>query len=812
VGLRTPTRGASAGKIAVGQRVEPPAWTLGTFGPASEEPYRRRPSDYTRLVVAILIVVGTAVHEGDATTSEQDLFRFFNGLPNSLQTLFEAIYGFGLLWAVLLTVVAAFVAHRWRLGRDLAISGLGAWIVARLLGVMVVDHLGLREGVKVLARVDDAPAFPVVRLAIITAVISAAAPYVNRPVRRIGQCLVLLLALAALYLGTGFPNDVLAAMAIGWGVAAAVHLAFGSPGGRPTRAQVTAALVELGYEATDVELAPFSRQDGTVMYARDDDGRMVIRVLGRDEADAQLPSKLWRFVMYKDGGPQLHLTRLEDVEQEAFALLLAERAGARVPSVLVVGSAGPGTALLATRVTEGQRLVDLSPAELTDEVLCDLWRAVALVHGARVSHGRLNARHVRLTAAGPEIVDFSNASFVATDDGRHADVAELLVSTAMLVGNDRAVSCALAALGADDLVAALPSLQSPALSSEMRPHLRGERNAMRERLTALRTGIADATDIEVPELQQLYRVKGTNLLMAVGALVAVFALLSQIGDPGEFWTTISAANWWWLAFALFLSLATNIAAAVALMGTVPDPLPLWRTAELQLSMSFSNLAVPAVGGMAAQVRFLQKQGVELASAVASGFVLSSAANISTYLLLFGLAVALSPTAIHTGQIPVSSMVSVVLVVLVVAILVWAVIRFVPKVHSRAVPRIKSAAMTIWTALRSPRRVAELFIGNLTNGVLYAFVLLVCIKAFGGSVNFWTVLALNILIGTLASLIPVPGGGTAVGSVGMSGALTAIGVPTEIAVAAVLANQLVSNFLPALPGWLATRDLLNRDYI
>ena len=48
------------------------------------------------------------------------------------------------------------------------------------------------------------------------------------------------------------------------------------------------------------------------------------------------------------------------------------------------------------------------------------------------------------------------------------------------------------------------------------------------------------------------------------------------------------------------------------MGTVPINLPLVRTAELQLSMSFSNLAVPAIGGMAAQIRFLQKQGVDLA--------------------------------------------------------------------------------------------------------------------------------------------------------------------------------------------------------
>ena len=53
-------------------------------------------------------------------------------------------------------------------------------------------------------------------------------------------------------------------------------------------------------------------------------------------------------------------------------------------------------------------------------------------------------------------------------------------------------------------------------------------------------------------------------------------------------------------------------------------------------------------------------------------------------------------------------------------------------------------------------------------------------------------------------MPIPGGGTAVSSVGMSGALTAVGIPTEVAVAAVLANQLVANFIPAVPGWFATK--------
>jgi len=88
----------------------------------------------------------------------------------------------------------------------------------------------------------------------------------------------------------------------------------------------------------------------------------------------------------------------------------------------------------------------------------------------------------------------------------------------------------------------------------------------------------------------------------------------------------------------------------------------------------------------------------------------------------------------------------------------------------------------------------------------------CIVAFGASVNFWALLSLNIVIGSIASLVPIPGGGAAVSSVGMSGALAAAGVPIETAVAAALINQLVVSYLPAIPGWFATQDLLRADYL
>ena len=126
--------------------------------------------------------------------------------------------------------------------------------------------------------------------------------------------------------------------------------------------------------------------------------------------------------------------------------------------------------------------------------------------------------------------------------------------------------------------------------------------------------------------------------------------------------------------------------------------------------------------------------------------------------------------------------------------------------------MQSALSTIGTALRSPRRIALLLVGNFLVSILYAVCLLMCIKAYGSDVSFWSLLAVNIGIGTIAPLIPVPGGGTAVSVVGLSGALAAFGVPHGVAVAAILTNQLVVNYLPAVAGWFATRDLLRQGLV
>jgi len=45
-------------------------------------------------------------------------------------------------------------------------------------------------------------------------------------------------------------------------------------------------------------------------------------------------------------------------------------------------------------------------------------------------------------------------------------------------------------------------------------------------------------------------------------------------------------------------------------------------------------------------------------------------------------------------------------------------------------------------------------GNTIVAVFYGLCLLTCLLAFGNSLSLWTVLVINIGIGTLASLVPI----------------------------------------------------------
>jgi len=827
----SPNRGETTSPPAFAPQVVPEAtlrhelvagWVMGTLRSwladlrdsatrnRTEGTTRRRPGDAARAVAAALLLVPLGFHAGHPTATEEALVRLFDSIPHGARTLFLILYQLAALWAVGLLVVTVLLLRRWRLARDLAVAGAAAWILGRLLAFLVHDSQ-LWDAFRVTFDLTDAPRFPLVRLSVAVAAVLVASPHLARPTRRFGQTIVGLLALSSLYLARGVPTDLLGAIVLGWGVAHAVQYVFGTPVGRPSIRQVEDALAKVGLDVGDVRLAGEQPVGRAVFLGEMSDGRALrIAALGRDEADAQLLSRAWRYVAYRDAPPTLLPTRRAQVEYEAYLALLARDAGVDTPSVVVAGTSG-ALALLAVEQVSGRELYELTVEEVSDDLLDATWNELRVLHGARVAHGKLDGRHVIVDGTTPRLVGFDFATSSARFRQTAGDVAQLLAATAAIVGAERAVAAAVRGVGRETVGGAIPVLQAPALSGWTHDAL-GGRGALDDRLDELRRVAAEASGTEAPELRNLYRVRPRSLLMAVGALVGVGVLLSRVGDPVVFWSTVKNANWWFVALAFALGLATDATFGITFLGNVPIRLPIWPSIELQSAMSFSNLAVPVAADTALQVRFLQRNGLDLSSAVAAGGILSSVSEIIVQVVLLFLAIWLSPDSIDFGRIDTNQIVVVALIVVLLAGVATAVVFGVRRIRRAVLPPIRRAIGTVWAAVKTPSRLGLLIGGNVVAQCLYAGSLLACLHAFGASINFWTLLALNIGISVIASLVPIPGGGTAVSAVGLAGMVTAFGVPAAAASAAVLTHQLAVTYIPAIPGWFATNDLVKKGLL
>src|SRR3954468_5646633 len=153
-------------------------WRVGGFGPASEEPYRRRVTDGIKLGIESVVLALLVLHASYPSVVEKDIFRTFNDLPGEWYGFFRAVYTLGTVWALGLAIVAAVVGRRWRLARDLLIAGVGAWAIAHALGAWVAGD-GISDSFKAVTRVSGlSPEFPAARLALLVGVIATAGPYV----------------------------------------------------------------------------------------------------------------------------------------------------------------------------------------------------------------------------------------------------------------------------------------------------------------------------------------------------------------------------------------------------------------------------------------------------------------------------------------------------------------------------------------------------------------------------------------------------------------------------------------------------------
>lgn len=829
------------------------AWRSIVLAPLGDGTVRRRGSDGARVVIAGLIVLCCSLASGANSRAELAVVHFLTPPPNGISWLVTATWWVGSLGVVLTIAFLAFVARHRALGRDLLIAGVAGVVFTNLLRLFLGPDGGVTPSPQ-LHGVDLT--LPVTRIVVTLAVATVVIPYLSRSFQRLTYAGVILAALATVVHGSGTPLSVASSFALGWGIGAAIHLGFGSPVGLPSGDEVIAVLQDIGVDVLAVR--PASHQVwGVARYEGDaPDGRVDISLYGRDAHDAQLLAKVFRMLAYRDSGPTLTFSRLQEVEHEAYLILMAERCGGNVPSVIRADRCGAsGDAVLVTNPPRGQRLVDLlvpveqsSPEQssngaetspdagagdkapngedvhaeifvevpaVSDEAVEALFRQVSLLHDSRLSHGAISPEAV---VVGPDssvgLVDFRYASIGSSRDRMAGDCAAAMVTASLAAGVERSVRCACEVIGGDRVEAALPFLQKAALNSELARSLKGTKHLLRE----LRVRGAQEIGVDPPKLIEPRRMSWANLIMVVGTLVGGWALIDVLVNVSGSLDTIAGARWGWVVGAFLLSQMVYPAGALSVLGSVLNPIPFGRAVQLEVSNSFVSLAGGSIGTLATRVRFFQQQGYDATVAVSSGVLVSIASWIVKALLLLA-SIPFVIGQVHLVTRPSGSghdrlLFSVVLIVALGAI-VLGVALAVPRIRRLASDRLRPQASKVLTHLRAlsshPRNFVKVLGGAAAAQLAVALALGAALHAFDHQLGLGTLIVVLTFGSIIGGVSPVPGG-MGVVEAGMILGMTAVGVPDNVAVSATFIQRMFTAYLPPIWGWFVLAWMRRKEYL
>ncbi|BAG19173.1 conserved hypothetical protein [Streptomyces griseus subsp. griseus NBRC 13350] len=311
---------------------------------------------------------------------------------------------------------------------------------------------------------------------------------------------------------------------------------------------------------------------------------------------------------------------------------------------------------------------------------------------------------------------------------------------------------------------------------------------------------------------RLERIKPRTLFSFIAGAIAAYFLISQV-TQADFGTVVEQAEWGWVAAALGFSALSYVAAAMSLLGFVPERVPFLKTVQAQVAGSFVKIVAPAaVGGVALNTRFLQRAGVRPGLAVASVGA-SQLFGLGAHIMLLALFGYLTGTEKTPDSLTPSR--TVIAGLLTVAVLVL-VVTAIPFLRKFVVTRVRSlfagVVPRMLDVVQRPQKLLTGIGGMLLLTGLFVLCLDASIRAFSGpdvpQLSYASIAVVFLAGNALGSAAPTPGGMGAV-----EGALTlgliAVGLPKEVAAPAVLLYRVMTLWLPVLPGWIAFNQLTRK---
>lgn len=778
--------------------------------------WERHPADTARFALAAavgLVAVAVVRAAPDAVRgATADLVRLLDRLPGVLSR--------GVVGVLQVAAIAAPVgAVLWlRRGRWTEVAlAVGCALAAGVAAAVMNDWLEVAVPSAIIADADrpswvaDA-AFPSsAYLAATAAAVTAIGPTLTLAWRRATWWVVATVALTRVLTTVEAPLNLVATVSLGVAVASAALMWFGAPSRRPSLASITLALRNGGLLVNDLQASGRRSAHGPTYTATSRGEPVFVKVVGRDERNADLLSRATRALRVKGVDDDRPVSPPLTVQHEALNALMAARAGATVPGVRAVGETDERGAYLALDRVKGTQLAELPPEEIDDHTLDAAFANLVSLHRARIAHMWASAEHLlRTPDGGVFLVDMRWAELAATDQQMARDLAEMVASLAAIVGPHRAAVAAARHFSADALGATLPLMQPLALSSSTRRAYKGRPKD----LASVRDAVQELAQVHEYEMAAMQRLSLRKVVAFTAALVLGNMVLGLAANFGDIWHELKAADLRYVPWMIALVVATYVSGAMSLMGAVNVRLPFGRTTEIMFAQSFLNRFIPGnAGGMALRTRYLQRNGVELVVAAASVGLTSAASGVMqvvTATMFFAWA---GSNAEQGGSFSVPSG-STVLVGVVLLLAVAGVVA-TTTFGRRVVTGAKAQARTLWTELsklaRQPSKVLLLFGGAFLGKVLNVVMLHVSLHAFGIGLPFAQVGAMYIAATTIASAAPTPGGVGAI-EAALTAGLSGLGVDPAEAVAVVLFFRMLSYWLPILPCWWALHRVQRQELV
>ncbi|MCL6737818.1 lysylphosphatidylglycerol synthase transmembrane domain-containing protein [Streptomyces neyagawaensis] len=697
----------------------------------------------------------------------------------------------------------------------------------------------------------------------------------RRPRWRAVLWIVLLLdTFSMLVAGYTTPFSIILTVLIGWTVAYGTLYAVGSPNVRPTGRTLMAGLRRVGFKPVSAarEEASDTTEGGDrgrrYFVTLEDGPPLDVTVVDREQQAQGFFYRVWRRLTLRGITTRRSLQSLRQaLEQEALLAYAAIAAGANAPKLIATSELGPDAVMLVYEHTGGRTLDSLSDDEVTDALLHDTWAQVKALQSRRIAHRRLVGDAILVDRSGTVILtDLRVGEIAAGDLVLRMDVSQLLTTLGLRVGAERAVASAVSVLGPDAVADCLPMLQPIALSRSTRATLR---RLARERAEREREAVLEASQLakqaraeehketeagktakkavraeqraekraidealeeareedlltqirhqvllirpQAPvEPARLERVRPRTLISFIAGAIGAYFLLTQLTHI-EFGPLIKNAEWGWVAAAVFFSALSYVAAAMSLLGFVPERVPFLRTVAAQVAGSFVKIVAPAaVGGVALNTRFLQRAGVRPGLAVASVGA-SQLFGLGCHILMllaFGYLTGTEKTpSLSPSRTVIAGLLTVAVLVLVVTSIPFLrkfVVTRVRSLFAGVVPRMLDV-------LQRPQKLVTGIGGMLLLTGCFVMCLDASIRAFGdesASISIASVAVVFLAGNALGSAAPTPGGVGAVEAT-LTVGLIAVGLPKEVAAPAVLLFRLLTLWLPVLPGWLAFNQLTRK---